>query len=936
MSWKHRSLSVLFASSMVWGLGCSAGLDDPSAGESTGAPANASPGLQAMIKAGTGAQGAPVVPDVASTSSEYKFPASIDAEVLPDVATELWARVYRPTTLLSGVRYPVLVFLHGNHATCGHSSNPRIDDNCQYTVDGTCPAGYVVTPNHQGYAYVANQMASAGYIVVSINANRGITCGGGASSDPYLIQARANLVLRHLEMLSQWDRGISPTPSSLGVDLRNHLDFNQVGLMGHSRGGEGVRLAHQSYVAPGSPWPARIVTPVRFAGVFEVGPVDGQASPPADMQGTRWAVILPMCDGDVSDLEGVHPYDRVMSVLDETPPGFKSTFTVWGANHNYFNSEWQQSDSFGCLDHTPLFSSGPGISGSASQREVGRIAMSSFFMANIGAQRDPSLNALFDPVHALPSTLTSITRVDRGFTLSPDQDITLRLEDFVNATGTSTYGQPNLASGIVIDHTTIVEHDSALRAGSITWDAGGANTYFQTNFTRSGLGLSLLAYESLDLRVDRAFDTTRNPSGNPTDFTVQLVSAQNVLSAPQRIASYLSLVGPVGGPGGYHSMLQTARIPLGSFAPTTLNAVRGVRLTFDRTGSGAIYLANMRATRTTCAATPKLDLKIRQVLRHANEIQFRFQVFNRDSAPVRLADLSVKAWIADSTSNLVAQVYYGGGVYNGTGAYQFGSVSTSSQTTRIQPQCMPAPNRAADWAASVSGTDSRSVPANGGVWTDAEFSIHRGDWTNFVSLADDYSQTPAYQHGSVSDATWPTVYGDDTYFVLYYRGTPVAEYVASSTLDPTPGSEPSCLASCIGSVTSGLSPSFVAGALSVDEIASASGSAAPLAAAPPTLVAQATVVRLASTTRDAIPGGVDLEVASDSEFPIGDAETVLRAGQVDVVLTSRPDPSDMRRLTFTFTPEQFAQLKGGEALGIRFGQTRRWDLGTLDLAKLAK
>jgi hypothetical protein len=892
--------------------------------------------MRAAIKAssteGAGEAASATVP---STSSEYKLPAGLDPEVQPDIVTELWARVYHPTTLVAGVRYPVLVFLHGNHGTCGYGSNPRYDYSAQYTVTGTCPDGWVVTPNHEGYAYVADQLASQGYIVVSINANRGITAGDGVAGDPYLIMARANLVLKHLEMLSQWDRGVTPTPSTLAVNLRDHLDFNQVGLMGHSRGGEGVRLAFDQYSLAGSPWPARIVTPVRFIGIFEVGPVDGQITPPASMQNTRWAVILPMCDGDVASLVGVRPFDRVMSVLDETPDGFKSTLTVWGANHNYFNSEWQVSDSSFCLDHTPLFDSGPGISGSATQREVGRIAMASFFLGNIGVQRDPSLNAMFDPVNTLPTDLTSITRVDRGFTLSPDHDITLRLEDFVNETGTSTFGQPNLSSGITIAHTTLPQHDDALRGGSIAWESGGSSTYFQTNFAPSGSGISLVGYETLDLRLDRARDPDLNPSENSTNFTVQLVNGQDVLSAPQQIATYLDLIGPVGGPGGYHSMLQTARIPLSSFAPTTLSSIRGVRLTFDQTDAGSVYVANIRATRATCAGTPKLDLKIRQVLQHANDIQFRFQIFNRTPASVKLSDLSVKMWISDPTSNLAAQVYYGGHVYNGAGAYQFGPVATTSSTTRIQPACVPAPGRAADWAATVASTDNRYLPANGGVWTDGEFSLHRADWSNFASLSDDYSQTPAYQGGSVSDATWPTIFGDDVHFVVYYKGSPVAEYVTASAPDPTGGSEPSCLLSCVSSVTSGRAPSFVASTLSPAQIASAQAKPAATLSAVPILVARATVARLGATTRARLPGGVDLEAVSDTEFPIGDAETVLQAGKIDVDLSARPDPSDMHRLTFTFSAEQFALLAGGESLTIRQG-TREWNLGRLDMTKLAK
>src|SRR5262245_23835209 len=118
-------------------------------------------------------------------SSEYKLPAAIDPIVLADapanlpfrrIPTELWARVYRPDPVPGGA-LPLLVFLHGNHATCGRfegAGQGRLDINIQYTFSGTCPPGFVVVPSHEGYGYLAERLASHGYLVVSLNVNRGV------------------------------------------------------------------------------------------------------------------------------------------------------------------------------------------------------------------------------------------------------------------------------------------------------------------------------------------------------------------------------------------------------------------------------------------------------------------------------------------------------------------------------------------------------------------------------------------------------------------------------------------------------------------------------------------------------------------------------------------------------------------------------------------
>src|SRR5262249_48940416 len=270
-------------------------------------------------------------------------------------------------------------FLHGNHATCGTGSNPRSDFDCTYTETGTCPSGFVVVPSHRGYDYVATELAARGYIVVSVNANRGINCGGSDPEDFSMNLSRGRLLLKHLQRLSEWNRGVSATPASVGVSLEGKLDLTQLGIMGHSRGGEGARAAYEQFRDPQSPWPRRIGEPVVFRGIFEIGPVDGQTPRTLNADGTAWNVLLPMCDGDVGDLEGVRALDRMLALPTETRETFKASYTAWGTNHNYFNSEWQRSDSFGCQDHLPLFSNGPGITGSAEQRQIGLRSMLTFF-----------------------------------------------------------------------------------------------------------------------------------------------------------------------------------------------------------------------------------------------------------------------------------------------------------------------------------------------------------------------------------------------------------------------------------------------------------------------------------------------------------------------------------------------------------------------------
>lgn len=515
-------------------------------------------------------------------SGEYKLPATIDPDILENVTTELWARVFWPTDL--GAKRPILYFLHGNHATCGSGSNPRNDYDCTYTTEGTCPAGTVVVPNHEGYNYLGQHLASLGYIVVSINANRGITCGSGLDADWGLNIARGRLVLRHIEEWTKWTQA-GTAPTSLGVPqdfFKDHVDFANVGLMGHSRGGEGVRAALNIYREKGSRWKARLPG-LEIRGIFEIGAVDGQAGRVLDADDTAWNQLIPMCDGDVSSLEGRMPFERMIVKPHETRKTPKSITMAWGTNHNFYNTEWQTSDSFGCSGHEPI--SGPGPI-SIAQQNIAISTASAFFMANVGEKRDENFLANFDPTSDQPSFLTNITHVDRDHFYTSDDVYSVRVDDFDRATGTSSSGEANVAQGIVVanDLTTIPKR------AEIEWKSASTDNFLQVNWTAEGRGSDVSAYTSLDFRVARQM--AHMGSKDATDFSIALVHADGTLSTAVPLATYLNLIGPA----NTTTVYQTVRIPMKDFGLAPDAKIHGVRFVFDKSAAGAMYLATVRFT----------------------------------------------------------------------------------------------------------------------------------------------------------------------------------------------------------------------------------------------------------------------------------------------------------------------------------------------------
>ncbi len=528
---------------------------------------------------------------------DYKLPASFDPEVTTSLATELWARVYRPD---SGGPYPLLVFLHGNHATCGRFDSGlgvRVDDRTDYTFSGTCPVGYVVAPSHLGYAYLANTLAGNGYVVVSINANRGVNAAPGVTGDSGLNLRRGRLVLRHLQELAKWNAGTTSPPAGLGFSMLGLLDFSHVGLMGHSRGGEGMRAAIDQYREVGSPWPGRIGA-ATFEGLFEIGPVDGQTSRTLNAVGLAWNVLLPGCDGDVSDLQGVKPFDRMLAITTETTSRAKSTFEVHGANHNFYNTQWQQSDASGCLGQTPLF---PQLLGSPQQRITASNTVVQFMQAYVGASKLPGRAIRFDPSQPLPSVLATITTYARGLTWTPRSSRNFIIDNFDKPTGTSSKNVPNDSLGLsaYVHGSAGSSHASTQRAASVSWGTSSASRYLQTNASAAGVPLNISAFPALEFRValqcsGSLCSSAADPTGD-VDFSIALVNSDGTLSSPIALKSVAVVRRPVGS-FSTNVVMQTVRVALSSFAGADLTQFHGVRFTFDKIASRSIYLANVRLT----------------------------------------------------------------------------------------------------------------------------------------------------------------------------------------------------------------------------------------------------------------------------------------------------------------------------------------------------
>lgn len=154
--------------------------------------------------------------------------------------------------------FPVVLYLHGRHVTCSYLGTEFLSTGeCDLELPGVLgqPLNVVKSvDSYKGYDYMARNLAAHGYVVVSINANdvNDKDLAGDAG-----VQARSELILHHLDILREINRtGFYSKLDEpyLLASLRGKINMGKVGLMGHSRGGQGVTHSLSVNQARGPHW----------------------------------------------------------------------------------------------------------------------------------------------------------------------------------------------------------------------------------------------------------------------------------------------------------------------------------------------------------------------------------------------------------------------------------------------------------------------------------------------------------------------------------------------------------------------------------------------------------------------------------------------------------------------------------------------------------
>lgn len=508
---------------------------------------------------------------------------------------------------LEGDELGVVVLVHGRHDTCEDITGDR-----RYGTP-ECPNIPPVMeeiPSYQGYRYIADTLASHGFLVVSVDANdvndRDST-GVYIDQEPigperigeWGIQPRAQLVLRTLDRIEEIQEGSDPGPvpgehEALVEALAGRLDLSTVGLVGHSRGGDGVNYAvpYNDARAEGAPHD--------IDAVFAIAPTDFLDT---SVPGVAHATLLPYCDGDVYDLWGAHVHDR-SRYLDDAGPLYQ--YVAMGSNHAFYNTVWTEAidDASGYED--PLCgerrSAGGGHLDPADQRRHGEALVNAFLRKHLADETgfEPWLQGReTTPPSACPEATSPCPGLIHTSYQPPagERLVVEAVEDGQALDANDLGGTVDVSGDLTAEVCTPPECPSDVNRQLAT----------QLHLAWEGEGRYALEIpDDVDL-VEHAWLSVRlgaNPDQPVNDRARQDVSV--ALATPEREDSVSAdayghpLYVPIGEEDGWRSSLDvtlsSARIPLDAF-DVELADVEEVAIVTDRTEAGSIQIADIMLQR---------------------------------------------------------------------------------------------------------------------------------------------------------------------------------------------------------------------------------------------------------------------------------------------------------------------------------------------------
>lgn len=196
--------------------------------------------------------------------------------------------------------YPLVLITHGSHS--------NEDENLRFDT---------------GFTYLAEELAGRGYVAVAMDMSSAYLWKYGDGDDKEKSIAIAEEQIQVLKSCSEGDQ-------SFPVDIRNKIDWEQISLIGHSRGGDTIFDIALDQQEKG----------LAVSSLLSIAPAMS-----ADLETKSWpdvpaAILVPEYDGDIVSLDGF----AMQTMLAEKNQSPSTVTFLQKANHNYFNANLTTND----------------------------------------------------------------------------------------------------------------------------------------------------------------------------------------------------------------------------------------------------------------------------------------------------------------------------------------------------------------------------------------------------------------------------------------------------------------------------------------------------------------------------------------------------------------------------------------------------------------
>ncbi len=262
--------------------------------------------------------------------------------------------------------FPLVLVVHGNHGMEDHSD--------------------------AGYAYLGELLASRGFITASVDENFINSTWSGDFRGKEM-PMRAWLLLEHLRLWHEWN-------GTAGHRFHEKVDTDRIALMGHSRGGEAVSVAHAFNGLDHFPNDATVRFDYGFSirALVAIAQTDRHYPRRVELANVNFLTLQGSYDSDEASSFGMRQFRRIR--LDRDPYRFKAGIYVHGANHGQFNTSWGMDSGppgSWLLNRAPLISE-------LDQQEVAKVYIAAFLEATLHDDasylrlfRDPRVGAAWLP-----------------------------------------------------------------------------------------------------------------------------------------------------------------------------------------------------------------------------------------------------------------------------------------------------------------------------------------------------------------------------------------------------------------------------------------------------------------------------------------------------------------------------------------------------------